>query len=111
MLYKALIVEGLHRPLESLARGLREREAELSAVAAERAAILDHASDAIIATDLDMRVTAWNEAATRIYGWTQEETRGRTVDDLLGTEFVGQSREEARAELVSSDRWRCPTIS
>jgi PAS domain S-box-containing protein len=106
LLYKALIVEGLHRPLETLARGLREREAELSSVAAERAAILEHASDAIIVTDLDLRITSWNAAATIIYGWTEEEAKRRPVDDLLGTEFVDQSREKARAELVSSGTWR-----
>lgn len=106
LLYRALIAEGLHRPLESLAQGVRQREEELRNEIAVRSAILDQATDAIIATDLDLRITSWNRAATRIYGWIEEEAVGKAVDDLLGTEFLGQSREKARKILIAEGMWR-----
>ncbi|MGH2543819.1 MAG: PAS domain-containing sensor histidine kinase, partial [Ardenticatenaceae bacterium] len=34
---------------------------------------------AIIALDLDGRVTLWNQAAERIFGWTAEEATGRSL--------------------------------
>ncbi|GAB6057860.1 PAS domain S-box protein [Desulfonatronum parangueonense] len=92
LLYRALIVEGLHRPLETLVR--------------ERSTILDQTTDAIITTDLDLHVTSWNRAATRIYGWSQEEAVGKPVDDLLATEFIATSQAKARAVLEAEGAWR-----
>ncbi len=42
--------------------------------------IIDSATDfAIIATDLDGRVTRWNEGAHRVLGWTEAEMLGETL--------------------------------
>ncbi len=49
------------------------------------AELLDHARDAIITRDMDLRVTYWNAGAQRIFGWTREEACGRTMQDLFGT--------------------------
>lgn len=72
----------------------------------EQAALLDQISDAVIATDAGLRVTAWNAAATHVYGWTRDEALGRELDALLQTEFVGETREEARAAFASAGFWR-----
>ena len=40
---------------------------------ATQAALLDHASDAIIVRSLDHRITYWNCGAERIYGWPRAE--------------------------------------
>jgi PAS domain S-box-containing protein len=45
--------------------------------------MLNAVSDAIIATDLNFRITAWNKGAERIYGWTAEETLGQDAAQLL----------------------------
>ncbi|MEY3898613.1 MAG: hypothetical protein RLZZ214_4135, partial [Verrucomicrobiota bacterium] len=49
----------------------------------EQASLLDKARDAILVRDLDHRITYWNKSAERLYGWTAEETIGRSVVDLL----------------------------
>jgi len=33
-------------------------------------------NEAVIATDMDLRMTAWNRVAERLYGWPTEQTRG-----------------------------------
>jgi PAS domain-containing protein len=43
-------------------------------------AILGSASDAIIATDADGRITFWNPGATRIFGFISEEAIGSSLD-------------------------------
>lgn len=66
--------------------------------------ILDGATDyAIIATDLDGRVTRWNAGAARILGWSEAEMRGRTLHPIFTPEDVAAGRVEAerRAALAT----------
>lgn len=45
--------------------------------------LLDSARDAIVLRDLDGRICFWNEGARRLYGWTREETLGRSMAELI----------------------------
>ncbi len=54
--------------------------------AREQANFLDLASDAILVCDLEGKITFWNQGATRLYGWTREETLGSPIVDLLMSE-------------------------
>lgn len=47
----------------------------------EQASLLDKAHNAIIVRDLQGRISYWNQAAERLYGWTAEERLGRTSSD------------------------------
>ena len=49
----------------------------------EQAELLDLASDAIMLFDLEGRITFWNQGATRLYGWTDEEAVGAEMIELL----------------------------
>jgi PAS domain S-box-containing protein len=49
----------------------------------ERSQLLDLLPEAILVRDLDGRIQYWNEAATRLYGWSCEEALGRNVTELL----------------------------
>jgi PAS domain S-box-containing protein len=46
-------------------------------------AILTTASDAIIATDRDGLITFWNPGATRIFGYSNDEAMGNTLDIII----------------------------
>jgi PAS domain S-box-containing protein len=46
------------------------------------AAIVEHCNDAIIATTLDGAILTWNRGAERLYGYAEEEVRGRHVSLL-----------------------------
>ena len=47
------------------------------------AQLVDSVSDAIISTDTNFRITSWNQAAERIYGWKAEEVIGKDGSDVL----------------------------
>ncbi|WP_010583758.1 PAS domain S-box protein [Schlesneria paludicola] len=56
---------------------LRRRQIE------EQSEMLDQVSDAVIVVDLNDRITYWNHAATRLFGWTAQEAIGQHDYDLL----------------------------
>lgn len=59
----------------------RMREAEI--LVQEQASFLRYARDAIVALEIDSRITFWNKGAERLYGWTYEEVRGARFCDLV----------------------------
>jgi PAS domain S-box-containing protein len=56
---------------------LRTRQAEL--LLQEQARVLDQVHDAVIATDLQGRVTRWNKGAERLFGYAAGEVQGQHV--------------------------------
>jgi PAS domain S-box-containing protein len=46
-------------------------------------ALLNSASDAIIATDRDGLIVFWNPGAERIFGFTADEAAGRSLDLII----------------------------
>lgn len=44
--------------------------------------LLDHVEVAVIATDVDGRITHWNAHAAHLYGWSRQEAQGKFVGDL-----------------------------
>lgn len=73
-------LQDLHGHLE---QKVADRTAALQRESDRTTAILETASDAFIAMNAEGRVTAWNAAATRMFGWTTEEAVGRTVAELI----------------------------
>jgi two-component system cell cycle sensor histidine kinase/response regulator CckA len=64
--------------------------------------LLSAVREAVIETDPDFRVVRWNRGAEALYGWSEEEARGRPVGDLLHSRY----QEEERAALVERVRER-----
>ncbi|NOR05176.1 MAG: PAS domain S-box protein, partial [Deltaproteobacteria bacterium] len=50
------------------------------------ASVVRYSQDAIIATDLNCRVTSWNKAAERIFGYKEKEAVGRFMDIIVPEE-------------------------
>jgi protein-histidine pros-kinase len=68
----------------------RESEAELSAI------LIHEAPDALIALDPDGAVRFWSAGAQSIFGYTSEESHGRSLEELL---VPPDQREQSRAAL------------
>ena len=67
----------------TLALNFQSRARELAEETLHQlAAIVEHCNDAIIATTLDGTILTWNRGAERLYGYTDEEVRGRHVSLL-----------------------------
>ncbi len=57
--------------------------------------ILQGVKDSVIVTDLEGRITFWNEGASSIYGYLQEEMIGRKLEEL----YPDRNREKFRADM------------
>ncbi len=73
---------------------------------AYQANLLANVSDAVIATDLDHRITSLNRAAEEMFGWTIAEARGRPIEEVLPSRFIKTSVAEVYRELAEEGRWR-----
>jgi PAS domain S-box-containing protein len=88
---------------ERLEELVRERTQELeqnTAQLAYQAKLLDLANDAIFIRSATDKISYWNEGAERLYGWASEEVLGRSVDEILHTEFPVPF-----LEIMQADRW------
>src|SRR5688500_17172581 len=99
----------------AIERELREAESRRERKRAEgqinyHARLLRHINDAVIATDDQFRITAWNRAAESIYGWTAAEVIGRSVDEILRSGFSDQQQKEARELLKENSSFRSERI-
>jgi PAS domain S-box-containing protein len=70
----------------------------------EQAALLDHATDAIIVQDLGGVVLYWNMGAERMYGWLRAEAKGKNVRDLIYKESLSEYR-AAKSALLENGQW------
>lgn len=55
----------------------------------QQSQMLDQVSDAVSVVDRDDQITYWNQAATRLFGWTADQAIGKKACDLL---FRGDPR-------------------
>jgi PAS domain S-box-containing protein len=65
----------------------------------DQADLFESVHDAIIATDAQMTITAWNRAAEELYGWTQAEAIGQNASRLLQSDLVGPTRDNVLEQV------------
>jgi PAS domain S-box-containing protein len=91
-------------------RGERQRRAAVERVALDdalrhRAEVLANVADAVVSTDAALRLTSWNPAAERIYGFTEAEALGRVHPELVEAHYGPvQTREWMLGELQRHGR-------
>jgi GAF domain-containing protein len=101
-------LEDVARPVTTaVANALAFEEIQRAARQAEaRARLLDLTHDAVVAFDMDRRITYWNRGAEALYGWSAAEVLGRPAADLLQATFPGPSDEEIASELMQTGVWQ-----
>jgi diguanylate cyclase (GGDEF)-like protein/PAS domain S-box-containing protein len=70
----------------------------------DQASLLDKAKDAIVVSGIDNLVHFWNKGAERLYGWTQEEAIGRSIEDLVYDDPA--AFREATRSVLEYGEWR-----
>ncbi len=72
--------------------------------------LLEVSPTAIVTTDPDHKVTSWNPAAERLFGYTREETIGRDVDSLVAnTEAVHREAVQVNRQTKEAGQVRLTT--
>jgi PAS domain S-box-containing protein len=74
------------------------RTEQLRRKADDLAAVLDNSHDAIVSIDRNARISTWNPAAERIFGYQADEILGRHVSTIAPLELKGEGP-EALAKL------------
>ena len=105
----------LRRAVQASEASLRARDLaqkQLQASESRYRAMFESAIDyAIVVTDLQGRVTNWNEGAIRTLGWTRQEMIGQPIDTFFSSEdrADGTATKEMRSALALGrgidERW------
>jgi len=66
--------------------------------------IMNSALDAIIAIDEAMNIVEWNPAASRIFGYTQEEIIGKSISNLIPFDTTQTATKEIRRFIETSQQ-------
>jgi PAS domain S-box-containing protein len=88
--------ERLENRVAERTEALQKKTAEL----AEKAALLDLASDAIFVKAADGTISYWNQGAERLYGWTMSEALGHAPAELLQSQYPIPLQ-----DIESADAW------
>ncbi|MFN8490153.1 MAG: PAS domain S-box protein [Caldilineaceae bacterium] len=100
-------VDGQRQPVRSIGTTLditarKQAEAQLRF----HASLLDYAHDAVIATDAQRRITAWNRGAEQMFGWRADEVLGRPSDEAISAAFSDEQRRQALHALTTTGVYR-----
>jgi PAS domain S-box-containing protein len=78
---------------------------------AYHAYLLENIHDAVIATDEQLVVTAWNKGAKEMYGWSADEVLGRNLWEAVPSDLSEEQRAEALKELEERGSLRIEALS
>jgi PAS domain S-box-containing protein len=95
---------GNHVGFAKVTRDITERK-KAENVLRRQARLLDCAFDPIFTWELGGAINYWNEAATRLYGYSAQEALGRVSHDLLQTTFSA-GLEDWEATLRQQGQWQ-----
>ncbi|MCB1255667.1 MAG: PAS domain S-box protein [Microthrixaceae bacterium] len=68
------------------------------------ARLLIDLSDAVVICDADRRITFWNSAAERLFGWEANRVMGDSVDIIIPEQLRNRHRDQFFAEIRGEDQ-------
>jgi rsbT co-antagonist protein RsbR len=82
----------------------KQARAELEAFAQRLALLVEQTPLAVIEWDLDFRVTRWNPAAERIFGYTREQAIGHSPTEFIVPESAQEHTNQVWKTLIEEKR-------
>jgi PAS domain S-box-containing protein len=74
------------------------------------AAVLSNISEAVISADMNYIIKSWNKGAEQIYGWKAEEAIGKSLPELIPTEYPEQNKDEVLDQYRKNGYWKGEVI-
>jgi PAS domain S-box-containing protein len=93
----------LRRKVREQTRGLRERLERETALERQYREIFDGASDMIFTHDLEGRLTSLNPAACCVLGYSLQEAKEHTIDQVLAPEYRDYGRQLRDTKLAAGE--------
>lgn len=90
---------------EQLSRDIAERKRAEEQMRYQ-STLLSNVNDAIVASDENYKLTAWNAAAELLYGWKAEEVLGRSGLEIVQTDYGSEDKGEMLRVIEEAGRWR-----
>ncbi len=87
-------------------RAAEEQRRESAERVRFQASLLDAVGQAVIATDIEGRVTYWNRSAEQLFGWRQEEAVGRPILEIVAAEGSQHRGDEILEALRRGETWK-----
>jgi PAS domain S-box-containing protein len=70
------------------------------------ASITENIQDPVICSDNNFRITRWNDAAEKLFGWNSNEVMGKTTVEIFNTNYLYHPREQVLAAIDENGIWR-----
>ncbi|MDB5203175.1 MAG: domain S-box protein [Ferruginibacter sp.] len=93
----------------TILRDFKEQE-KSSRILRFNSSLIANISDPIITTDANFKITNWNQYAEELYGYSESEVLGRSISDVLKTEYLHVSLPEIMEEFARKDYWKGEVI-
>ncbi|MFT3749659.1 MAG: PAS domain S-box protein [Agriterribacter sp.] len=67
--------------------------------------LMDNIRDAVISTDKDLCIVSWNDKAEKIFGWKEEEVRGKPILSVVKPGYKDEGRAAIIKRVKSTGIW------
>ncbi|MCA1632966.1 MAG: CHASE domain-containing protein [Acidobacteria bacterium] len=104
VIYPVKDEEGRIREVVLMHEDITERKRSEEAIRFQ-AHLLNTVEQAVIATDLEGKITYWNQYAGRLYGWPAAEAVGRNIMEVTPAETTYEQAAEIMAQLSAGRAW------
>ena len=96
--------------LSAYSRDITERK-RVEERLAYHACLLENVRDAVIGTDKQLLVTAWNKGAEELYGWRIDEVLGRHIWEVVPVDLSDEQRDDALKDLNEGRQFRVEAVT
>ena len=74
------------------------------------ASLIANIHEAVVSTDLERKITSWNQGAERIFGWKTEEVLGKPIGDVVQSELSEETKVNLYDEIYKTGHIRMEVI-